>query len=271
MLKVTRRCLFSNELVAGMAAQQATLFGVDLTQAYDPSIPVEGFQTALLTLHDAAGLDWSTSLLVTAGVFRAATFPIFSGSLKKGWQRAAAATELKDLRTLAREAVLLRDKNLVMDVDREYRARLSALGLTNNPFTGMGYMLLVQAPFTLTMIMAMRGMSSRIDYFPSFILDSKLGWCDSLALPDPFGIFPLLYATSLVLGTYRATGAGVLNSGSESATAAIDNSVYVNYAVRAACFVFLPLAMELPASMVIFFLFNSIFTRISTSLLPRTK
>lgn len=236
-------------------SQQATLLNEDLSKSYDPSFPVEAFQTALQTVHNELGVTWVASLLLIASAFRICTFPLFKSSLIMGWRRSEAAVSLKDIREMAREAVLLRDKNLVLDIDREYKARLHALGLTTNPFAGMGYLLIAQMPWTCTMMFAMRGMSTRLDCFPSFILGSEFLWCESLALSDPFGILPSISAMYIALMTYQSSSIASNDTGKSI------NLLYMRYAIRAASFIFMPFAMHLPSGMIVFFIFNSVFSR----------
>ncbi len=175
-----------------------------------------------------------------------------------GRKRAEAAQELNYIRGLARDAVLLRDQKLLQDVDREYKSRLQAKGLTNNPFQGLGYAAFVQFPWTLTMFLSLRGMASHPGLFEGFCCQSTLLWCPSLALPDPYGILPLM-SSVLILRSVK-------NSGNQPAKT---DMRYFRYAVTGATLTFLPFALQLPSGMILFFLFNTVFNRIATPLIHR--
>jgi membrane protein insertase Oxa1/YidC/SpoIIIJ len=178
-----------------------------------------------------------------------------------GRKRADAAKELNDIRGLARDAVLLRDQKLLQDVDREYKSRLQSQGLTNNPFQGLGYAAFLQLPWTLTMFLSLRGMATHPDQFNGFCCESSLLWCPSLALPDPYGILPLM-STLLIL---RSVNKSAVPRNHSKPT----DMRYFRYAMTGATLTFLPFAMQLPSGMILFFLFNTIFNRITTPFIHR--
>jgi len=175
-----------------------------------------------------------------------------------GKKRADAAKDLADIRGLAKDAVLLRDQKLLQDVDKEYKFRLHAKGLTNNPFQGLGYAAFIQLPWTITMFLGLRGMSSYPDSFPGFCFNSDFLWCPSLALPDPYGVIPLLSSLIILRSVKRS-----VNSGSRSER----DTLYFKYAMTGATLTFLPFAMQLPSGMIMFFLVNTIFNRLTTPLI----
>jgi membrane protein insertase Oxa1/YidC/SpoIIIJ len=176
-----------------------------------------------------------------------------------GRRRAEAAKELADIRGLAKDAVFLRDQKLLQDVDREYKSRLHAKGLSNNPFQGLGYAAFVQLPWTLTMFVSLRGMVTHPDIFQEFCCESNFFWCPTLALPDPYGILPLLSSLLILRSAGRASTSGhSLNR---------HDVRYFRFAVTGATLTFLPFAMQLPAGMILFFLVNTIFNRITTPLI----
>lgn len=232
--------------------------------AYDPSLIVELFQRLATGAHDSFHISWGLSLLTLAAGFRAATFPLYAGSLLVGKRRALAAKELTGLRDIAKEAVLLKDQQLVHDIDKEYKRKMKSFGLTGNPLQGFGYMFMAQLPWTTTMLFAIRGMSTEPELFPSFAFDSSFLWCESLALPDPYGILPFLSSAAIALSSYNRESIPS-RKGSISAR----DRIYVKYAMRAACFTFLPFAMQLPSGMLIFFIFNTVFNRLAAPLVHR--
>ena len=265
-IRVVSRCFSSASQVelASRIAEQAQLIGETAGTAYDPSLFVEAFQRLATGTHDSFHLSWSMSLLTLAAGFRAVTFPLYTGSLLVGKRRALAAKELTDLRDIAKEAVLLKDQQLVHDIDREYKRKMKSYGLTGNPLQGFGYTFMAQLPWTTTMLFAIRGMSTQPDLFPSFAFDSAFLWCESLALPDPYGILPFISSASIALSSYNRQ-----SDSSQKGSLSARDRIYVNYAVRAACFTFLPFAMQLPAGMLIFFIFNTVFNRIAAPLVHR--
>jgi membrane protein insertase Oxa1/YidC/SpoIIIJ len=248
------------------AKQQAENFGVDSNSVYDPSIPIDLFQRFATYLHNDIGMTWPTTLISMAALVRLTSFPIYASSIIKGKRRAEAARELEDLRNMAKEAVLLRDQQLVHDIDREYKRRMKMFGLSGNPFQGFQYLFLVQLPWVTTMLFSLRGMSTQPDIFPSFITESGFTWCPSLALPDPYGILPLLSSTSIVLSSLRS-GNSASDDQRKIQSLSERDQLYVKYAIKGACFTFLPFAMQLPAGIIIFFLFNTIFNRLATPLI----
>ena len=142
---------------------------------------------------------------------------------------------------------------------------MKSLGLTGNPLQGFGYALFAQMPWAATMLFSLRGMSTQPSLFPSFALDSQFLWCESLALADPYGVFPLLSTVAVAFSGGRPQT--VQKSGQPSLSAR--DQQYITYAIRGASFTFLPFAMQLPAGVLIFFLVNNLFNRITTPLIVR--
>lgn len=157
---------------------------------------------------------------------------------------------------MARDAVFLRDPKLLETIDKEYKTRLSAKGLNNNPFQGLGYATLVQFPWTITTFLSIRDMSTHADLFRDFSVNSNFLWCPSLALPDPYGILPLL-SSFMVLRNLNA-------STSRSTTNASIDPVRIKYVLAGATLTFLPLLIQLPSGIVLFFMVNTAFNRIAT-------
>jgi membrane protein insertase Oxa1/YidC/SpoIIIJ len=248
-------------------AQQASSWGSDPHIAYDPWLPVDLFQRLAVGIHDQAGLEWGTSLVSMAALYRGVTLPMYAGSVLVGRRRAAAAKELTELRDIAKEAVLLKDQKLVHDIDREYKQRMKAHGLSANPLQGLGYVLLCQLPWTSTMFFAIRGMAMNPELFPSFAFQSSFLWLDSLALADPYGILPFASAAAIALSSSmrRSPATGDVAKASISDR----DRTYLNYAMRAACFTFLPFAMQLPSGILIFIIFNTVFNRVAVPLIHR--
>ena len=164
---------------------------------------------------------------------------------------------------MARDAVLLRDPKLLETVDKEYKARLSAKGLSNNPFQGLGYAALIQFPWSMTMFLSIRDMSTHPDLFRDFTADSNMLWCPSLALPDPYGILPLLSSVMVLRNLH--------SSSRRSATNAMIETVRLKYVLSAATLTFLPVLMQLPSGIILFFMVNTAFSRIVTQWIIRSK
>lgn len=247
---------------------QASFFGVDPTVAYDPALPVELFQNAALTVRETFDVGWPVALLTLAASFRIATFPLYVGSILKGKRRAEAAKELTELRDMAKEAVLLRDQTLVQNIDREYKLRMKAYGLSGNPFQGFGYILTAQLPWVTTMLFAVRGMATQTDLFKSFATQSEFLWCPSLALPDPYGLLPLISTAAIVLSSPKSP-TGSNGQGNARGSISARDQLYVQYAIRGACFTFLPFTMQLPVGILLFFIFNTAVNRLSVPLIMR--
>lgn len=253
----------SSPLILRKITEQAQLFGVNPDEAYNPTFIVESFQSLITFTHGELGFSWPSSLLLLATSFRAITLPLYVSSTLKGMRRAEAAQQLGEVRALAKEAVLLRDQTLVNVVDREYKQRMQAYGLSSNLFQGFGYLLLVQMPWVTTTLFALRGMSTQPELFSNFITDSRLLWCESMALSDPYGILPVLSSSVILLS-------------SSYARVSVDKQprfsvepLYLKYAFRGACFTFVPFAMHLPAGIVTFFIFNTVFNRLASYLIRR--
>ena len=105
--------------ILSQARSQASVFGVDPSVAYEPAVPVDLFQSSAAYLRDSFNLSWPEALLSLGALFRTVTFPLYVASIRKGRRRSEAAQELAELRDMAKEAVLLRDENLVRAIDRE--------------------------------------------------------------------------------------------------------------------------------------------------------
>ena len=254
--------------ISGRVTEQASFFGVDPSVAYDPSFPVEMFQRLAVSVNESSGLSWAGSLSLMALGFRVLTSPLYVGSVAIGQRRANAAKELTEFRDMAKEAVLLKDQQLVNQIDREYKHRMSSLGLTGNPFQGFGYLFLCQIPWATTFFFALRGMSTQSILFPSFVFESGYFWCDSLALADPYGVLPLLSTAAVALNSRRPAGQST-SGGPASRSLSERDQKYLTYAIRGACFTFLPFTMQLPAGILIFFLINNLFNRITAPLIHR--
>ncbi len=157
---------------------------------------------------------------------------------------------------MARDAVFLRDPKLLESVDKEYKNRLSARGLTNNPFQGLGYTTLIQFPWTITMFLSLRDMSTHADLFKDFTANSATLWCPSLALPDPYGILPLLSSLMVLRNLHASTNRSQNNS--------VIDPVRLKYVLSGATLTFLPWLMQLPSGIIMFFIVNTAFNRLVT-------
>jgi len=180
-----------------------------------------------------------------------------------GRRRSEAAQELAELRGMARDAVLLRDSKLLETVDKEYKARLAAKGLSNNPFQGLGYAAMIQFPWTITMFISIRDMSLHADLFREFVTNSSMLWCPSLALPDPYGILPLV-STLMVLRSLHASSRSSTSAGSSAM-----DSARLRYVLSGATLTFLPFLMQFPSGVIIFFLVNTVFNRLAAPVIVR--
>ena len=165
---------------------------------------------------------------------------------------------------MARDAVLLRDQKLLETIDKEYKSRLHAKGLTNNPFQGMGYATLVQFPWTLTMFLSLRDMISHPEIAPGFASESGFLWCPSMALPDPYGILPLI-SSLMVLRTLNRS----LSSGSSPPSANVLDPTRMKFVICGATLTFAPFLMQLPCGIVLFFIMNTTFNRLVTPIIHK--
>jgi membrane protein insertase Oxa1/YidC/SpoIIIJ len=247
---------------------QAESWGVDESHAYDPSVPVDMFQTSAVAIHDFLGISWAETLALMTLAFRLVTLPLYIGSIAIGQRRARAAKELVELRIMAKEAVLLRDKDLLNGIDMEYKRRLTSLGLSSNPLQGLGYFILAQLPWTTVMLFSVKGMATQASIFTSFGLDSKFLWCDSLALADPYGILPLLSTAAVAVSPSQGR-THTTESRENNDSASHRDARYIKYALHGATFAFLPFAMQLPSGMLVCFLVNTIFSRLVSHLVRR--
>lgn len=158
---------------------------------------------------------------------------------------------------MARDAVFLRDPKLLETVDKEYKTRLASKGLTNNPFQGIGYAAFVQFPWTITMFLSIRDMATHSDRFSEFTTDSNFMWCPSMALPDPYGILPLMSSFMVLRNLHKSTS----SSNAPTNKFSMDPS-HLRYVMTGATLTFLPLLMQLPCGIVIFFIVNTTFNRL---------
>ena len=165
---------------------------------------------------------------------------------------------------MARDAVFFRDPKLLETVDKEYKARLSSKGLSNNPFQGLGFATLVQFPWTITMFLSIRDMATHPELFRDFTSDSNLMWCPSMALPDPYGILPLVSSLMVLRNLHKS----ISNSGVSSNKYAMDPS-HIRYVMTGATLTFLPLLMQLPCGIILFFMVNTTFNRLVTPWIHR--
>jgi membrane protein insertase Oxa1/YidC/SpoIIIJ len=266
-IRLQRRLCSSKSDIAENINSQASMFGVDPSAVYDPSFPVEMFQRTAIRIHDSLGISWASTLALIALGFRVITSPLYAGSAAVGKRRANAAKELTELRDMAKEAVLLKDQQLVDQIDKEYKQRMNSLGLTGNPLQGFGYLISCQVPWATIFFVSLRGMATQPSLFESFVYDSKFLWCESLALADPYGVLPLISTAAVALSTKSNTKPP--SNGETTPSLSMRDQAYIKYAIRGACFTFLPFAMQLPAGLLIFFLINNVFNRVAGSIISR--
>jgi len=213
MLRVARRRLTSelNMFAAGSESHfkmercidHSVKAGVDLFEKYEPFLPLDIFQTAVVTVEHLLPLGgWPLAIAVTAVTMRAIICPLQIWSLKKASEQGRITKRTTAIMTELQSAKKGRAEAKAAALQKEYYA-ISAGQSTFSPMKGLvgG---IVGAGSMLSALFALRGMAAYPTTFPSFALSDPF-WLDSLCLPDPLYILPVTSA-ALFLTNFELTG-----------------------------------------------------------------
>merc|ERR1712087_269082 len=100
-----------------------------------------------------------------------------------------------------------------------------------------------------------RGILVHPDAFRGFVSAPAL-WLDSIVLPDPLGVLPVVSALS-VLANVEINGPKTSGEGAE-----IENNLYMKLVIRGASLTFVPITACLPSGLLVFMATNAAYTAI---------
>lgn len=129
--------------------------------------------------------------------------------------------------------------------DFHHRTRFS-------PFQGMSYMFCCQLPQFALAFAAVRGMLVHPDLFRA-LAETKTLWLDSLLLPDPYCILPVISALGVL-------GNAELNAPAQPKDAPPENEAYFRFVIRGASLLFVPATSLLPSALLLFIATNTMYT-----------
>lgn len=231
--------------------------GTDVLGQYQPLLPVDVMQTLLVDVQAAAGCSWTMAIVAAVLGIRVLTLPLSIASLRAQREKALLQPRFQYLSE--------KQKALSMDGDQE---KISRVAKEIQDFTqkhgrffmlkGTGNMIFVQVPIYLTAFAAMRGFAGRPDLFPGFAMEAPL-WLDSLAMPDPYGLLPLITA-SIMLTNMEVFGAIDAEVATPQPTEKVSSNVagtdtfqkYQKWIMRGSSIFFVPMTWNFPAGVFIF-------------------
>ena len=201
-----------------MCIDKAAQAGNDLFVKYEPYLPVDIMQTAMIHFEHLLPLGgWPLAMVFTAVAVRCLLFPLQVWSMKRGAEHFHVSKQLgiimDDMQGATRDRDHKRATRLAAeyrDLSEKYGKFFPVKGLLGGAAIGINY---------LTGLYATLGLSAHPNVFPGFALSSPL-WLDSLCLPDPLYILPLastaVFLTNLELSGKFDSGATSANSVAKS-------------------------------------------------------
>ena len=252
MLRVTNpilSTLFQNPEKAEIAQQlihQSSAFGGVLGSVYEPLPHINLFQQCL-THANELGVPWWCAISGATFGYRLATWKFQTAALIVQRNRRIDLTEYEPARLAIAESFARRDFELARQQLKEYTEVMKKVGLTGMP-RETGALLGLNTVWFVTLFGAVRGMVAYPEWFPSFGLDSGFLWMQSIAIPDPLGVFPVL-STAAFLAATESREEFKVHPQAEK----------MKWVLRGASFAALPLCSQLPPAFYVYMASNAVF------------
>jgi len=249
------------ERVLEQARLAAEAMGYEPAEVYEPWPLVDLGQQMLLNIHLFVG----NSGLAVAGaalLLRLLTWPWNRRALQRQCDRLELLPVYMDI---AKALNMAQRRRGGLDgggakgaADAEAECRRLTLLLQDftqetkfSPMQGMGYQFGILMPLYLVGYFCLRGIVAHPDAFRGFVVEPAL-WLDSLVLPDPYGLLPLVSALA-VWANLEINSPGA-RPGQE------ENALYMRLVVRGAALTFAPVTTLLPSAILVFMATNATYT-----------
>lgn len=249
----------------------AVAAGIDVTAEYKPYLPVDLMQTLLVDVHDAVGCSWLMAIVFACLGIRVMTLPVSVASIRAGREKALIQPQWTELVEKQKALTLEGDQEKLQGVSKklqEFTAKHGKFFM----FKGMSNLVLFQMPLYITAFAAMRGFAGHPHLFTGFAMESPL-WLDSLALPDPYAVFPLLTASIMLTNTelFGSIDSEVSTVEMQQSAAALSPvsgmQKYQKPMMRVAALAFIPMTWNFPAGVFVFMSTNMVASTLQNRLL----
>eukprot|EP00928_Gymnodinium_smaydae_P071225 TRINITY_DN5486_c1_g8_i1.p1 TRINITY_DN5486_c1_g8~~TRINITY_DN5486_c1_g8_i1.p1 ORF type:complete len:377 (+),score=80.16 TRINITY_DN5486_c1_g8_i1:37-1131(+) len=274
-----RRCFAalagpSSDSILAKVRQSAVDMGYNPDEVYEPWLPVDAAQQALLALTGTFG-DGALAIAGAALLLRLVSWPWNARALQRQCDRIELLPVFMDLQKVIEScrrrrgggaaaaggagnsgAVVAQTAREAEKVEAELMQAATQLQhfvetTKFSPMQGMGYQFGCVMPLYFLGYCALGGMAGHPEAFFRFVSAPTL-WLDSLVLPDPYGVLPVVSALA-VLANAEVNGPPI-RKGQE------ENAAYMKLVVRGAMLTFVPMTAVLPAGMLIFMSVNAAYT-----------
>jgi len=248
--------------------------GTDLAVEYKPWLPVDLMQTLLLDIHEFTGTSWFVSIILAVIGLRVVLLPFSIASMRGGREKAIISPKFQELAAKQQALTEQGDQEKMNQVAEEMKAFQAKHGRFYM-LKGLSNLILIQMPLYITAFAAMRGIANHPHMFPSFAMESPL-WLDSLALADPYALFPMFTAAVMLtnaelFGSIDSEMAQAINDTKAPTTSAVGGSdtfkKYQKHLARGSAVVFIPLMWSFPASTFVYMSTNLITVAIQNRVL----
>lgn len=258
--------------------EAAVARGVDVTAEYKPWLPVDLLQTLIMDVHDAVGCSWIMAIVLACLSIRAVTLPVSIMSVRGAREKALIQPEFMRLTENNRAMSMEGDQAKAQKAGKE----LQDFQQKHGKFfmlKGTWNFICFQMPIYITAFAAMRGFAAHPDLFRGFAMEAPL-WLESLALPDPYMVMPVLTA-AMMLTNAEIFGSIDTETG---ATADIQKAVQAStgapesapqdfmqrnqkWIMRGSMVAFVPMTMNFPAGVFVFMCTNVLTSALQTRIL----
>lgn len=232
--------------IAENAAMEAAMEGCWL--------PTRALQWALDSVHNASGLPWWQSIMLTTVIMRASTLPIMIMQIKNTYRLSQARPEIEHLVAHMKEEQAKGNPNAVSEYQQQVMrvwAKYKA-----NPLKSIATMF-VQAPLFIGFFSALRAMAAA--KVPSLV-DGGTLWFNDLSVADPTYGLPLLAAGSFLL-TIELNAADGMEGQTDKMRSRFKNIM------RGVAVIIVPFTIDLPAAVFMYWTASNCVSLAQASLL----
>eukprot|EP00922_Rhytidocystis_sp_ex-Travisia-forbesii_P059674 GHVS01088480.1.p1 GENE.GHVS01088480.1~~GHVS01088480.1.p1 ORF type:complete len:535 (+),score=105.35 GHVS01088480.1:127-1605(+) len=174
---------------------------------YAPSFMTETMIHLIVAAKDTLQCPWSVALVVVGFGIRALSVPIAVGVERQKRRLAAVSPQTDEFQRRIRQATADGRPENLQKVQQEFQEFRKKYGISLIPPNTL-FIFFVQMPIFGTVYQAIKALSSNPELFRQFALETPL-WLDSLALPDPLSLLPLM-CLSVFLTNFQMSKYGEL-------------------------------------------------------------
>ena len=221
-------------------------------------LPTRALDSLLSSVHSYSGLPWWQSIMLTTIGIRMTTLPIVLMQIKNTYRLSLARPEIENLVQHMKEEQAKGNPNAV----KEYQVRVAKVWEKHgaNPLKSMAT-IFVQAPLFIGFFAALRGLAAA--KVPSLAEGGTL-WFTDLTVPDPTYGLPILAGATFLL-TVELGAADGMQGQAESTMRTMKN------VMRALSVLIVPLTVNLPASVFMYWSASNMFSLTQTLLLKHPR